>query len=165
MNTPDDDRDAEMTTDWPGTQRGPAAHDGEATTVVPKTPQSSPPSQAVGHPMEHPTRARSTPAARRRRVGTAGAARTVPAEPVSAGDSETAEGAAVGPARCRRHRHRHNRGRRNGIRHPKRRLVAALCTVDDVRGTHIDGQYLGIRAEHRSRAIDWILHTDVRRCR
>jgi hypothetical protein len=43
MNTPDDDRDAEMTTDWPGTQRGPAADDGEATTVVPKTPQQSTP--------------------------------------------------------------------------------------------------------------------------
>jgi hypothetical protein len=50
MNTPDDDRDAEMTTDWPGTQRGPAADDGEATTVVPKTPQSSPP------PMSPPPR-------------------------------------------------------------------------------------------------------------
>jgi hypothetical protein len=51
MNTPDDDRDAEMTTDWPGTQRGPAADDGEATTVVPNTPrQGSPP------PMSPPPR-------------------------------------------------------------------------------------------------------------
>jgi serine/threonine kinase PknH len=41
MNTPDDDRDAELTTDWPGTQRGAATDDGEATTVVPKTPQQS----------------------------------------------------------------------------------------------------------------------------
>ncbi|KAA0086498.1 sensor domain-containing protein [Mycolicibacterium sp. P9-64] len=61
MNTPDDDRDAEMTTDWPGTQRGPAADDGEATTVVPKTPQHStpppmspPPRQAPPPPMSPP---------------------------------------------------------------------------------------------------------------
>ncbi|MBB5163546.1 sensor domain-containing protein [Mycobacterium sp. AZCC_0083] len=41
MSTPDDG-DAERTTDWPGAQNAPA-DDGEATTVVPKTPQQSPP--------------------------------------------------------------------------------------------------------------------------
>lgn len=46
MNTPDDDRDAEMTTDWPGTQPGPSAADGEATTVVPRTPPPMSPPQA-----------------------------------------------------------------------------------------------------------------------
>lgn len=56
MNTPDDDRDAELTRDWPGTQPGPAANDGEATTVVPKTlhqrtpPPMSPPPPPVSPP-------------------------------------------------------------------------------------------------------------------
>jgi serine/threonine kinase PknH len=40
MNTHDDDRDAEMTSDWPGAGRAavPGGEDGEATAVVPKTP-------------------------------------------------------------------------------------------------------------------------------
>ncbi|WP_029112139.1 sensor domain-containing protein [Mycobacterium sp. URHB0044] len=60
MSTHDDDRDAEMTTDWPGTQPGPE-DDGEATTVVPRTPHpgtpppmSPPPSAAPAPPMAPP---------------------------------------------------------------------------------------------------------------
>jgi len=49
MSTPDGDRDGEMTADWPGTQGGPADDDGEATTVVPRTPQ-----QGVPSPMSPP---------------------------------------------------------------------------------------------------------------
>ncbi|HET6736109.1 sensor domain-containing protein [Mycobacterium sp.] len=41
MSTHDDDRDAEMTTDWPGSPRG--DDDGEATTVVPRTPHHGAP--------------------------------------------------------------------------------------------------------------------------
>jgi serine/threonine kinase PknH len=52
MNTRDDDRDGEMTTDWPGTQPNtPVGDDGEATAVVPKTPQGGAPS-----PMSPPQR-------------------------------------------------------------------------------------------------------------
>jgi hypothetical protein len=45
MNRHDDDRDAEMTADWPGTGPvpAPADEDGEATAVVPRTPHAGPP--------------------------------------------------------------------------------------------------------------------------
>lgn len=58
MSTPDDDRDGEITADWPGTQSEPAADDGEATTVVPRTPQRGAPP-----PMNPPARPAPPPAA------------------------------------------------------------------------------------------------------
>src|ERR1700682_3142367 len=57
MNTHNDERDAEMTSDWPGT--GPI-DDGEATAVVPRTPPAgsqppmSPPQRSTPPPMSPP---------------------------------------------------------------------------------------------------------------
>jgi serine/threonine kinase PknH len=56
MSTRDDDRDAEMTTDWPGTPHG---DDGEATTVVPRTPHHGTPPPMSPPPSAPP--AMSTP--------------------------------------------------------------------------------------------------------
>jgi serine/threonine kinase PknH len=62
MSTHDDDRDAEMTTDWPGTEHG--ADDGEATTVVPRTPhQGTPPPMSPPPPAPPPAAAPPPPMA------------------------------------------------------------------------------------------------------
>lgn len=43
MSTRDDDRDAEATTDWPGSRTAGPVDDGEATAVVPRTPSAGGP--------------------------------------------------------------------------------------------------------------------------